>query len=92
MRDAINEEENKKRMSKTQSLQTRYFQIAFREWWRYSFSTDKILLLQNEAHDTTIHDECTNSFSCGLWNTSINHVGIKSIQLLTSELKLWVVT
>ena len=73
-------------MPKTQSLHMRCLQIAFREWWRYSFSRDKVLLLQNEAHDITMLDECTNSFSCGLWNTSINHVGIKSIQLLTSEL------
>lgn len=41
MRDAIKKEENKKRMSKTHSLQMRCLQIAFREWRRYSFSTDK---------------------------------------------------
>jgi len=69
-------------MSKIQSSQMRCFQTAFREWRRYLFSADKIALLQNEAHDITILDECTNSFSCGLWNTSTNHVGIKSILLL----------
>jgi hypothetical protein len=41
MRDAINKEENRKSMQKTQSSQMSCLQIAFREWRRYLFGTDK---------------------------------------------------